>query len=82
MVNPEKRFRAGGIEASIFENEVNQQGRQIKIKKVSFQKRYKSGDSWKSTNSLDINDLPKALLVLTKAYEFLILTPGGDKEEE
>ncbi len=81
MPKPEKKFQAGGIEASIFENEVQQNGKPIKIKKVAFQKRYKSSDgSWKSTGSLDINDLPKAILVLSKAYEYLALSPeSSDK---
>lgn len=75
MPKPEKRFQAGGIEASIFENEAHQDGKTIKIKKVAFQKRYKSSDgSWKSTSSLDINDLPKAILVLSRAYEYLALS--------
>ncbi len=78
MPKPEKKFQAGGIEASIFENEAQQNGKPIKIKKVAFQKRYKSSDgSWKSTGSLDVNDLPKAILVLSKAYEYLALSPDS-----
>jgi len=74
MGKPEKKFQAGALEASIFENEVNQNGKNFKIKKVAFQKRYKSSDgSWKSTGSLDISDIPKAILILSKAYEYLVL---------
>ena len=29
--------------------------------------------NWKSTNSMRINDLPKAALVLNKAYEYLVI---------
>ena len=83
MAKPEKKFQCGVIEASIFENEINQHGKPIKIKKVAFQKRYKSSDgSWKSTNSLDVNDLPKAILSLSKAYEYLVLTPGTIEGED
>lgn len=71
MAKPEKSFRCGGCEAAVFENEIVKAGKKISIKKVSFQKRYKSADGeWKSTNSLDIHELPKAILVLTKAYDF------------
>ena len=74
MPKPEKRFRAGAIEASIFENEIQQNGKTIKIKKVAFQKRYKAPDgSWKSTSSLDTNDIPKALLCLSLAFEYLVM---------
>ena len=73
MPKPEKKFMCGGIEASIFENEIQQSGKTIEIKKVAFQKRYKSSQGWKTTYALDINDIPKAILVLSKAYEFLVL---------
>ncbi len=78
MTKPEKRFQSGAIEASIFENEIQQNGKTVKIKKVAFQKRYKSSEGWKSTYSLDINDIPKAILVLSKAYEHLVLNSDPD----
>jgi len=77
MPKPEKKFQSGGIEASIFENEIQQNGKTLKIKKIAFQKRYKSAQGWKTTYSLDINDIPKAVLVLSKAYEFLVLSPDS-----
>ena len=78
MPKPEKKFQSGGIEASVFENEIQQNGKTIRIKKVAFQKRYKSDQGWKTTYSLDINDIPKAVLVLSKAYEFLVLNSDSD----
>ena len=36
---------------------------------------------WKSTASLRVNDLPKAALVLNKAYEYLVLRSTGMAEE-
>jgi hypothetical protein len=85
MSKPEKKFQAGAIEASIFENEVNQNGKSFKIKKVAFQKRYKSPQKgWQTTYSLDVNDIPRALLVLSKAYEFLVMNadPSVPSEKE
>lgn len=74
MPKPENKFSASGIEASIFENEVKHNGQNLKIKKVSFQKRYKSPQKgWQTTYSLDVNDIPRAILVLSKAYEYLVL---------
>jgi hypothetical protein len=81
MPKPEKRFRCGGCEAAVFENEMNRGGKTMKIKKVSFQKRYKSMDGeWKSTNSLDINEIPKAILALSKAYEYLVIWESTEAE--
>ena len=82
MAKPEKRFQSGGIEASIFENEIQHNGRTTKIKKVAFQKRYKSSQGWKTTYSLDINDIPKAILVLSKAYEHLVLNSESHGEKD
>lgn len=79
MAKPEKSFKCGGCEAAVFENEITKGGTKIPIKKVSFQKRYKSADGeWKSTGSLDVNEIPKAILVLTKAYEY-VCTGGSDE---
>jgi hypothetical protein len=72
MAKPEKSFKCGGCEAAVFENEIAKGGTKIPIKKVSFQKRYKNVDGeWKSTGSLDVNEIPKAILVLTKAYDYV-----------
>ena len=83
MPKPEKSFKCGACEAAIFENEVARNGSKVKIKKVSFQKRYNSSEGeWKTTYSLDVNDIPKAILALSKAYEHLVLRNGnGDVED-
>lgn len=83
MAKPEKRFKCGGCEAAVFENQREVNGKQVVFKKVSFQKRYKDPNGeWKTTHSLDINDLPKASLVLSKAYEYLVLGEPGEELEE
>ena len=80
MAKPEKSFKCGGCEAAVFENEIVKGGAKIPIKKVSFQKRYKSAEGeWKSTGSLDVNEIPKAILVLSKAYEYVCT--GSDESD-
>ena len=80
MAQPEKRFKAGSCEAAIFENEINRDGNKVIVKKVSIQKRYKTqNDEWKSTHSLDQNDIPKMILALSKAYEYLTLREDKDE---
>lgn len=79
MAQPEKRFRCGGCEAAIFENEFGKDDNKVKLKKVAFQKRYKNSDGeWKTTYSLDVNDIPKAILALEEAYKYLVL---GDESK-
>jgi len=81
MAQPEKRFKAGSCEAAVFENEIVRDGNTVMVKKVAIQKRYKDKDGeWKSTHSLDQNDIPKMMLALSKAYEYLTLR--DDKQDE
>lgn len=79
MAQPEKVFKQGSCSASIFSNEIQRNGRSIEIPKVSFQKRYKDKDgNWKTSSSLDLNDLPKAVICLSKAYDFLTSREEGE----
>lgn len=72
---PEARFNAGNISATIWSNVRKVEGRDVSIKTVSVQKSYKDKDGvWKQTTSFHANDLPKAKLVLEKAYEHLAMT--------
>ena len=71
MSLPVKKFSVGGVQAAVWENE-GKEGRSFYS--VSFDRRYKDkNDEWKSTSSLKANDLPKAILALQKAYEFVSL---------
>jgi len=68
---PEKKFRAGTVTATVWENE-SKEGKIYST--VSFEKGYKDAEgAWKSTNKLSTSDLPKAMVVLGKAYEHLAL---------
>ena len=72
---PEMKFRAGAICATVWKNQaMNKDGKLIEYRTVSFDRNYqdKQGE-WNTTNSLRVNDLPKASLVLQKAYEFVAL---------
>ena len=74
MARPEKKFKCGAVEAAVFLNEIETNGKKLKIKKVSIHKRYMTSDEeWKSTNSYDANDLPKLKLVADEAYRYLAL---------
>ena len=59
MAQPEKTFRQGSCSASIFANEIQKNGKRIKMQRVSVQRSYKDQEGWKNTNSYGINDLPK-----------------------
>ena len=71
---PLKKFRAGAIAATIWENPIEKEGKTTVYNTISFERGYKDKDGvWKSTSSLRTADLPKAVVVLSKAYEYLVL---------
>ena len=67
-MEPVKKIKVGGIEAAVWEN-TSKEGN--KYFTTSMERNYKDGEEWKKTSSLRANDLPKAILVLQKAFEFV-----------
>jgi hypothetical protein len=73
MSKPEKVFKAGAVRASVFRNTIEKDGQTIPLPKVVIEVRYKDKTGqWNGTNSLSLNDLPKAILALQKAFEYLM----------
>jgi len=73
MVKPEIVFKVGAVRASVFRNIIEKNGKSISLPKVALEVRYKDKTGrWQGTNSLSLNDLPKAILALRKAYEYLM----------
>lgn len=84
MKRPEKKFKAGACTASIFMNEVDTEVGKIELKNVCLQKTYKDKDgNFQANSTFKINDIPKAILALEKAYEYMVLEGGnGDRKEK
>ena len=77
MSKPEITFKIGAVRASIFRNTAMRNGKEILFPKVLLEVRYKDKTGqWKGTNSLSLNDLPKAILALQKAFEYLMSKPS------
>ena len=76
---PLARFTAGAVSATVWSNQ--SQGKDGEsYNTVSLQRRYRDREgNWKSASALRVNDLPRAHLVLSKAYEFLVMR---DADEE
>jgi len=70
---PEKEFKVGAVRAAIWANpRTASDGRSFSSHKVMLERVYKDAGGFKSTSSLDVNDIPKAILALKKAYEYLL----------
>ena len=80
---PEKTFRASPISATIWANEVEKDGKKAIYRSVVLERTYKDKEGeFKKTNKLRLNDLPKATLVLNKAYEYLVLVDTESINED
>ncbi len=71
MEKPEKTIKAGSLILTIWNNN-SEKG---SFKTITLQRSYKdSKGEWKHTSNLRINDLPKASMLLNKAYEYISIT--------
>lgn len=76
---PEKKFRAGAISITIWRNETAKGS----YCTAQLDRSYKDkNNEWKRTASMRLSDLPKAALLLDKAYEYLVLKNQGATEKE
>ncbi|MBU1120962.1 MAG: hypothetical protein ABIE23_04090 [archaeon] len=74
MSAPIKKFSTGSVIVSVWENSSNKTGDERNFYTVSIDRRYKdNNDEWKSTNSFNVNDVPKAILALQEAFRYLAL---------
>lgn len=67
---PDKKFRARGLSATVWKG-VSPKG--SAYYNVQLGRSYKDKDNnWKTTSSLREDDIPKAMVLLQKAYEYVI----------
>ena len=74
------KWRSGNIEASIWVNKREVDGMEVEFKTVSLRRSYKKKgeDVWRNdVIHMRRNDIQKALLVLQKAHEEMLLERGG-----
>ena len=77
---PEKKFSTGAVSATVWQNQGRgRNGEVVDYRTISLQRSYKDKNGvWQKTTSFRINDLPKAALVLQKAYEFSVLRGANE----
>ena len=79
---PEKNIRCGAVRAAIWtRNRTRQDGSRFESKKVIIDRSYRdAAGRWQNTSALELNDIPKAILGLRKAYEWMLLGEGETNE--
>lgn len=79
---PIKRYRAGAISVTVFQNGREINGKDFEFCSFQLQRRYKDKDgAWNNTSSMRLNDLPKAELLLRKAFEDAVVKNGNDTSD-
>lgn len=70
--SPEKVIMVGPCRVSVFRNVCLKDGKQIEIPKVVLEVRYKDKHGhWRGTPAISLRELPKAILALQQAFEYL-----------
>ena len=80
MQKPEKKFSCGPISASIWANTKTVTGETVKFYSVTITKAFKEDEEWKHTNSFDVEDLPKVVLVGNEGYKYIRLKSTDSNE--
>jgi len=80
MQKPEKKFSCGPISASIWANTKTVTGETVKFYSVTITKAFKEDEEWKHTNSFDVEDLPKVVLVANEGYKYIRLKSTDSNE--
>lgn len=83
MNKPIKQYKAGAISSSVWVNERSIDGNKVEFKTVSLRKSWKDDKNiWRdSTINLRRSDISKAILVLQKANEDLLLDTNEVEDE-
>ena len=69
---PVKTFRVRGISASVFENTTHADSQSVRFFKVSLQRAFKQDGEFKHNSSFGRDDVPVAMHVLHKAWQFIL----------
>ncbi len=82
---PVAEFRVGGtITASVWRNEKQQRDQVIVTYSVTLQKRYfdKADQTWKTSTTFFVDELPRVQLALRLAYEWIMMRPRDAATKE
>ena len=66
-MKPMKSIKIGSVEVAVWEN-ASKEGK--KFFTTTMNRNYRDKEEWKKTDSLRVDDLPKAILALQEAYHF------------
>ena len=80
---PVKEFRAGSVVAAVWRHTHSTDGRTFDVYSVTLRTRYQDRQTgeWKDAKSISHKDLPCAVLVLQKGYEYIVLRESEENSD-
>jgi hypothetical protein len=79
---PVKIFRLRGVKISVFANQTQRDGRTETWHKVALARIYRDGEEWKTTPSLNRDDIPVARLLLDRAWQWVLDAEAAHQGKE
>lgn len=77
---PVWKTQAGQVSVALWQNDAVINGRSVRMLKATVERRYKDGDTWKSSQSFGRNEVPLVLWGLTQAYSKMLEKNGAPDE--
>ena len=82
MAGPVKKFAAGAVSCSLWENQIAVGGIPRTMLKATVERRYKDTDGqWKSSNSYSRNEIPLVIHVLQQAFSYMLQERSSNGNE-
>ena len=79
---PIAKFKAGGVSAAVWAHQATVNGRPTTMLKASVERRYRDASgTWKSSTSMSVNEISRAVYCLQKAFEYIIERGNTDGDE-
>lgn len=71
---PVKKFQIGVVGVALWKNTIElKDGQKMDVLSATVDRRYKDKNGeWKSSKSIQMNDVPRAILALGKAYDYMV----------
>lgn len=79
---PAFKTRAGGVQATVWKNTKEINGRKVDFYNTTINRSYKDKNEWKTTDTYSKDDLPKVALVTEKCYDFIIAQASNKENQE
>ena len=75
FTRPEREFRVGAVRVTVWGNpRYGADGKTWVSHRIAMDRGYKDHDgNWKKADTLETDDIPKAILALKRAYEYLTM---------